>query len=69
MKKTAALLAMLMLCACAGRARLYAVPLPPPPVDIKRPVGTEMLPDLKCLQTTGQPCPGGGLPTAPSKRT
>jgi hypothetical protein len=53
MRKTAALLAMLMLCACQGRERLYAVPLPPPPVDTTRQVGPEMLPWLRCLNQQG----------------
>lgn len=68
MKKLAALLLVPMLCACQGRVALLPA-LPPPPADISRPVGPEMLPDLKCLQETAQPCRGNGSSPEPRPQT
>lgn len=69
MKKLAALLALPMICACQAQVAPVLPALPPPPVDIQRPVGPEMLPDLKCLQKTGQPCLGTGSSTDPKPQT
>jgi hypothetical protein len=63
MKRTAALLAMLMLCACQDRVKLHVGPLPKPPVDTERALPSPMLPDLHCLQTTARPCRGDGSQT------
>ena len=56
-----AMLPLLMTCACADPVeRPVFAPPPPYPADINRPVGEPMLPDLKCLRETGQPCLGAG---------
>lgn len=63
MKKLAALLPVLILSGCQA-PDLRAVPVtpafPPAPVSLSRQPGDPMLPDLKCLQETAQPCRGGG---------
>lgn len=62
MKKPALLLIVLTISACAAREP-RVVPqlhLPPPPADTSRAVGKPMIPELECLQKTGQLCPGRG---------
>jgi hypothetical protein len=63
----ASTLPLLMLCACGDQAppQLIAdkaiIPaLPPLPIDTTKPLPQPALPQLKCLQTTGQLCPGTG---------
>ena len=44
--------------------------LPPAPVDLSRPLGPEVLPQLHCLQQTGSPrCPGTGSSTPAGSAT
>jgi hypothetical protein len=77
MKKLfAATLLLPMLCSCADQARPQAIAdrsiipaYPPAPVDISAPLPKPMLPDLKCLQATGQPCPGAGKSAEPRSTT
>jgi hypothetical protein len=74
--KTTKLLAlsilMLTLCGCAEQAKqlvpdLSIIPrFPDPPVDLNRPVGKAMLPDLHCLQISGLPCHGPGSSDTPN---
>lgn len=72
MRKSLALLPALMLCACQAQEK-RVVPLlpafPAPPVDTARPIPPAMLPDLKCLQETGQPCRGAGSSSGLSNMT
>lgn len=62
MRKIAGLILMLTLSACQVREKQFApviLSLPPLPYT-QTPLPQARMPDLKCLQTTGQPCPGHG---------
>lgn len=72
MLRTVLLLAVLTLSACKGQgvqSVSVAPPFPPAPVDVKAPLPTPMLDDLKCLQETGLPCPGPGSSIAANAAT
>lgn len=82
MKKTVTLLLIALTCACTGREkqppRLVADPAiipdwPESPVDQSRSLGLPRMPELKCLQATGQvslpSCPGTGLWTSSPNAT
>ncbi len=72
MKKLATSLLLLTTFGCAAQAK-QSVPVlpafPAPPVNLSRQPGEPMLPDLKCLQETSQPCRGDGSSAAPSNAT